>query len=88
LLSGESEKSKRFHPRNVRTFYPQILRKSHFQARDFDRNRVAIVGVRRFGSQNCGLIVVLSCDFEQKQARSIKFCVKNSVRHIGFRTWA
>jgi hypothetical protein len=28
LLSGESEKSKRFHPRNVRTFYPQILRKS------------------------------------------------------------
>jgi hypothetical protein len=29
LLSGESEKSKRFHPRNVRTFYPQILRKSH-----------------------------------------------------------
>jgi hypothetical protein len=38
--------------------------------------------------QDCGLIVVLSCDFEQKQARSIKFCVKNSVRHIGFRTWA
>jgi hypothetical protein len=34
------------------------------------------------------LIVVLSCDFEQKQARSIKFCVKYSVRHIGFRTWA
>ena len=30
LLSGESEKSKRFHPRNVRTFYPQILRKSQF----------------------------------------------------------
>jgi len=28
LLSGESEKSKRFQPRNVRTFYPQILRKS------------------------------------------------------------
>ena len=28
LLSGESEKSKRFHLRNVRTFYPQILRKS------------------------------------------------------------
>jgi hypothetical protein len=28
LLSGESEKSKRFHPRNFRTFYPQILRKS------------------------------------------------------------
>jgi hypothetical protein len=34
------------------------------------------------------LVVVLSCDFEQKQARSIKFCVKYSVRHIGFRTWA
>jgi hypothetical protein len=28
LLSGESEKSKRFHLRNVRSFYPQILRKS------------------------------------------------------------
>jgi phosphoserine phosphatase len=34
------------------------------------------------------LVVVLCCDFEQKQARSIKFCVKNSVRHLGFRTWA
>jgi hypothetical protein len=34
------------------------------------------------------LVVVLSCDFEQKQARSIKFCVKYSVRHLGFRTWA
>jgi hypothetical protein len=46
------------------------------------------VGVRRFGSQNCGLVVVLSCDFEQKQARSIKSCVKYSVRHLGFRTRA
>jgi hypothetical protein len=30
LFSAESEKSKRFHPRNVKTFYPQILRKKLF----------------------------------------------------------
>jgi hypothetical protein len=34
------------------------------------------------------LVVVLSYDFEQKQARSIKFCGKYSVRHLGCRTWA
>jgi hypothetical protein len=46
------------------------------------------VGVCWFGSQYCGLVVVLCCDFEQKQARSIKFCVKYSVRYLGFRTRA
>jgi hypothetical protein len=61
---------------------------AYFQARDFDRNCVAIVGGCWFGLQYCGLVVVLSCDFEQKQARSIKFCVKYSARHIGFSTWA
>ncbi len=64
------------------------IQMAYFQARDFDRNRIAIVGVCWFGSQYCGLVVVLSCDFEQKQARSIKFCVKYSVRHIGFSTRA
>ena len=61
---------------------------AYFQARDFDRNRVAVVGVCWFGSQDCGLVVVLCCDFEQKQARSIKFCGKYSVRHIRVSTRA
>jgi hypothetical protein len=94
-VCGQFRFAGRFDPIETKSF--GLIRKfrcgmsiqmANFQARDFDHNRVAIVGVCWFGSQDCGLIVVLSCDFEQKQARSIKFCVKNSVRHIGFRTWA
>ena len=38
--------------------------------------------------QYFGLVVVFSGDFEQIQARSIKFCVKYSGRHIGISHWA
>jgi len=64
-VSGQFRFAGRFDPIETKSF--GLIRKfrcgmsiqmAYFQAKDFDRNCVAVVGVCRFGSQDCGYVVL------------------------------